>query len=49
MRAAERPERGPERVAPASTTRRLMWFVVIWTMSVAALGAVAFVVRLWIG
>ena len=31
------------------TWRRLAWFVAIWAASVATLGAVAFVLRLWIG
>ena len=29
--------------------RRLGWFVAIWVASVAVLGAVAWVLRLWIG
>jgi hypothetical protein len=28
--------------------KRLGWMVLIWTASVAALGAVAFVLRLWL-
>lgn len=32
--------------APASRWQRLAWFVAIWTMSVAALGVVAYGIRL---
>lgn len=28
--------------------KRLAWFVAIWAASVAALGAVAFLLRLWL-
>ena len=30
------------------TWRRLAWFVGLWVASVAALGAVAWLIRLWI-
>jgi hypothetical protein len=29
--------------------RRLAWMAAIWTLSVAALGVVAFAIRLWLG
>lgn len=32
-----------------SLLRRLAWMAVIWAISVAALGAVAFALRLWLG
>ncbi|API59999.1 hypothetical protein BSL82_12325 [Tardibacter chloracetimidivorans] len=34
---------------PAPWWKRLAWFVGIWAASVAALGLVAFLIRLWIG
>ncbi len=33
---------------PGPWWKRLAWLVVIWAASVAALGAVAWVIRLWI-
>ena len=33
---------------PASLWRRLGWLVLIWTMSVLTLGAVASVIRWWL-
>ncbi|MBU2233031.1 MAG: DUF2474 domain-containing protein [Alphaproteobacteria bacterium] len=33
---------------PGPLWRRLMWLALIWAGSVAALGAVAWVLRLWI-
>ncbi|QWC57114.1 DUF2474 family protein [Erythrobacter sp. 3-20A1M] len=41
---------GPERseADDAPLWRRLAWMAAIWAMSVAALGAVAFVLRAWI-
>lgn len=40
-----RPEAEP---ATGQLWRRIGWMAAIWAMSVAALGAVAFVLRLWI-
>jgi hypothetical protein len=34
--------------APAPLRRRLAWLVAIWIASVTVLGAVAWVIRLWI-
>jgi hypothetical protein len=34
---------------PRSIWSRLGWVLLIWAASVAALGAVAFVIRLWLG
>ncbi|MCL3883190.1 DUF2474 family protein [Marivita sp. GX14005] len=36
------------RPAPGSLLRRLGWFVLLWLGGVAAVGAVAYILRLWI-
>lgn len=41
------PRDAPAR--PASLWRRLAWFVGLWAISITALGAAAFVIRLFIG
>ncbi|MBS7670142.1 DUF2474 domain-containing protein [Croceicoccus gelatinilyticus] len=38
----------PENDPAGPLWKRLIWLVVIWAGSVAALGAVAYVLRLWI-
>ncbi len=38
----------PEPPAEAPLWQRLAWMFVIWAASVAVLGAVAYVIRLWI-
>ena len=42
-RDADRPE------TPPSTTRRLLWFVAIWAMSVGALTLVGYGIKFWLG
>ena len=43
------PERQrPEQAARPSLARRLLWFIGLWGASVAGLGVVAYVIRLWI-
>lgn len=49
MRTLERQTSQPEYQAPASTTRRLVWFVALWIGSVTLLGAVAYGIRFWLG
>ncbi len=44
-RSGLRPEPGPG----PGTLRRLGWFVLIWAASVAALGVVAFAIRVLMG
>ncbi len=39
---------GAERAERAPLWRRLAWMAAIWAMSVAALGAVAMVIRVWL-
>jgi len=34
--------------APAPLWKRLAWFAALWVASVAAFGAVAWVIRLWL-
>lgn len=34
--------------APFSLWKRLAWFVALWALSIAALGAVATLLRLWL-
>ncbi|MBC7521348.1 MAG: DUF2474 domain-containing protein [Sandarakinorhabdus sp.] len=46
MRAPERPGAND---APPGLARRLAWFVLLWLGGVASVGAVAFVLRRWIG
>lgn len=48
MRQINRAVDRPERKAPPSTTRRLLWFVALWAAGVLATGAVAALLRLWI-
>jgi hypothetical protein len=36
-------------IEPRPLRSRLGWMALIWTASVAALGAVAFVVKAWLG
>lgn len=33
---------------PASLLQRVLWFVLLWTAGVAAVGAVAFAIRTWL-
>ena len=43
------PERHrPEHEAKGGLARQLFWFVGLWAASVAGLGAVAYIIRLWI-
>ena len=43
-RGGDRPEDAPA----GSAATRLLWFVGLWVASVAAVGAVAYAIRLWI-
>lgn len=40
---------GPPEPEAAPLWKRLAWMVGIWTASVTVLGAVAYVIRAWIG
>ena len=48
MRQLNRPDDRPEHRARASTTRRLIWFIGLWCASVAVIGTIAWLIRLWI-
>ena len=39
----------PERASEPGLARRLGWFAGLWVASVAALGAVAYGIRFWLG
>lgn len=38
-----------EREAAGPLRRRLLWFVALWAAGVGVVGAVAWILRLWIG
>ena len=48
MRAPREDEAGPPGGGEPPLWRRLLWLVAIWGASVAALGAVAGVIRFWL-
>ena len=41
-------QRGAPEGGPRPLGARLLWFVGLWLASVAAIGAVAYAIRLWI-
>lgn len=43
----ERPS--PQMGEAPSTVSRLVWFAALWLASVCVLGAVAFVIKAWLG
>lgn len=49
MPAPERPQEDPDQRASPSLARRLAWFVFLWLAGIATVGAVAGILRLWIG
>ena len=49
MRTLERRTNQPEHAAPPSLTRRLLWFIGLWTASIIALGVIAYGIRFWLG
>lgn len=48
MRQLSSRDHQPVAKAPASLTRKMIWFVVLWLAGVAVVGSVAYLIRLWI-